>query len=120
MKAFLCLISIFWILVGIAFILSPKKSKTIYNNLIKPVKALFILPLSFGVLFLWASPVSRLEAFIRVLGIIALIKGISILVCPVNVLKSTLQYFLARSERCWRLYGVFMVLLGVVTWWSVL
>ena len=106
--------------VGIVLILFPKRSKTLYANLIKPVKALFMLPLSFGLLFFWASPASRLEAFIKVLGIIALIKGISILVCPVNVLKSTLQYFLARSERCWRLYGVFMVLLGVVTWWSVL
>ncbi len=120
MKIFLYLISIFWILVGAAFILFPKRSKTLYTRLVKPAKALSILPLSIGVLFLWASPVSRLEAFIRVLGIISLIKGIFILVCPVNVLKSTCQYFLGRSEGVWRLYGVFMVVLGIVTGWSIL
>lgn len=120
MKAFLCLVSIFWILVGIAFILFPKKSKTLYTNLIKPVKTLFILPLLFGLLFFWAHPASRLEAFIKVLGIIALIKGLFILLCPRNVLISTFNYFLSRPERCWRAYGVFMVLLGVAVGWSLL
>src|SRR3989338_571949 len=120
MKAFLCFISIFWMFVGIVLILFPKRSKTLYANLIKPVKALFMLPLSFGLLFLWASPASRLEAFIKVLGIIALIKGIFILVCPVNGLKSTFNHFLGRSDTCWRLYGVFMVLLGGATGWSAL
>jgi len=120
MKIFLLSISIFWISLGIAFILFPLKLKTLYTHLVKPGKALFILPLLVGVLFLWAYPVSRLGAFIRVLGIISLIKGIFILVCPVNVIKSTFTYFLSRSEGIWRLYGVFMLVLGIVTRWSVL
>jgi hypothetical protein len=56
MKTFLYLISIFWILMGTAFTLFPLKSKTLYANLVKPVKALFILPLIAGVLFLWSAP----------------------------------------------------------------
>lgn len=120
MKIFLCLISIFWLLAGIAFLLFPKQSKKLYANLIKPVKGLGILPLLIGILFLWASSVSRIEVFIRVLGIIALIKGLLILLCPTSMLKSIFNYFLGRSERCWRIYGAIMVLLGAVTGWSVL
>ncbi|MBU1853934.1 MAG: hypothetical protein KJ957_07820 [Candidatus Omnitrophica bacterium] len=120
MKPFLLFISIFWTAFGIRAILAPLKLKTLYTKLIKPAKGLFILPLIFGVLFLWVSPVSRLEAFIKVLGIISLIKGLFILVCPVNVLRSTFDYFIGGSERIWRVYGVFMLLLGIVTGWSIL
>jgi hypothetical protein len=119
MKTFLYFVSIFWIFVGIAFILFPLKSKTLYTSLIKPIKALFILPLLFGVLFLWAHPVSRLALFIKVLAILSLIKGLFILISSINVLSSTFNYFIGRSERCWRAYGVFMVLLGAVVGWSV-
>ncbi|MDP2920886.1 MAG: hypothetical protein Q8O12_00760 [Candidatus Omnitrophota bacterium] len=114
MKAFLYLISIFWILAGTAFILFPLKSKALYTNLIKPIKALFILPLLIGVLFLWANPASRLEAFIKVLGIIALIKGIFILACPINVIKSIFNFWLTRPDVFYRFYGVFIILLGVI------
>lgn len=119
MKIFLYFISIFWMLLGIAFSLFPLKSKALYTNLIKPVKALFILPLIAGALFLWSAPSSSLEAFIKVLGIIALIKGIFILISPINTLKSTFNYFISRSETFWRLYGVFIILLGIVVCWSV-
>ncbi|MFC1666376.1 hypothetical protein ACFL0P_00700 [Candidatus Omnitrophota bacterium] len=120
MKIFLSFISIFWISIGTAFILFPKKSKTLYTDLMNPVvKTAFILPLLFGVLFLWAHPVSRLALFIKVLGIISLIKGLFILISPVNMLESTISYFLGCSEGCCRLYGVFVILLGVVVGWSV-
>ncbi|MBU1061788.1 MAG: hypothetical protein KJ952_03600 [Candidatus Omnitrophica bacterium] len=120
MKPFLLFISIFWTAFGITSIIAPLKLKKLYTHLVKPAKGLFILPLTFGVLLLWASPASRFEAFIKVLGIIGLIKGLFILICPVNVLRSTFDWFLVRSERIWRVYGVIMLLLGIVTGWSVL
>ncbi|MFC1666349.1 hypothetical protein ACFL0P_00565 [Candidatus Omnitrophota bacterium] len=119
MKIFLLFISKFWILVGIAFLFFPKKSKTIYGNIVKPVKALFILPLLFGVGFLWAHPVSRLGGLIKVLGILSLIEGLFMLFSPVDVLKSILSYFIGRSEGFWRVYGVFVIVLGAVVGWSV-
>jgi len=118
MKIFLWAISIFWITIGITSILFPLKFKTLYTHLIKPIKGLFILPLSFGLIFLWASPASSLEGLIKVLGIIALIKGVFLLACPINVIKSTLNWWLNRPDLFYRLYGVFIMLLGVVVGWS--
>ncbi|MBU3912082.1 MAG: hypothetical protein KKD90_05800 [Candidatus Omnitrophica bacterium] len=120
MKPFLLFMSFFWIFVGTAFILSPLKLKKLYTHLIKPAKALFIMPLLFGLIFLWASPASNLEGLIKVLGIIALTKGIFLLVCPINVIRSTFNWWLSLPNGFYRLLGVFAILLGVVVGWSVL
>ena len=143
MKTFLYLISVFWLTIGTFALLTPLKLKTFYSKLIKPVKPLFILPLLAAWLFFWAHPASSLQGFIKFLGILSLIKGLFILFFPVTLLKSTLNYFLGRSNRWWRhapylsvangtgvygacpvlnevRYGVFIILLGVVVIWSVL
>ena len=120
MKIFLYLISGFWLLAGTIFILFPLKSKALYAKLVKPVKPLFILPLLFGVGFLWAAPVSRFGGFIRILGGLSFLKGLFILAFPENTFKSVLNYFINRSNKCWRMYGVFMVLLGALVAWSLL
>jgi len=120
MKLFLYLISIFWLLIGLTALITPLKLKTFYTGIVRPVKALFILPLIAGLLLLWAQGASRLAPFIMVLGIIALIKGLFILISPTDLLKSTFNYFLGRSVRWWRVYGVFMILLGAVVILSVL
>ena len=50
-KLFLYLISIFWISIGLTALINPLKLKTLYINIVKPVKALFIIPLIADVLF---------------------------------------------------------------------
>ena len=60
MKLFLYLISIFWIIIGLTALINPLKLKTLYTSIVKPVKALFILPLIAGLLLLWAQGASRL------------------------------------------------------------
>ncbi len=120
MKIFLLVISVFWLLAGLVFLIFPLKSKTFYTKLIKPTKPLFILPLLAGILFLWAHPASRLQLFIKLLGIISLIKALFILISPRNTLISTFNYFTSRPLIAWRVYGVFTVVLGVVVMFSIL
>ena len=119
MKPFLYIISVFWLVIGVLFLLFPQRSKTLYTKLVKPTKTLFLSPIIAGVLFLWAAPSSSLEGFIKLLGIISLLKGLFILISPMKVLSSTLNYFLGRSLAWWRVYGVFIVLLGEVVVWSI-
>ncbi|MFA5340013.1 MAG: hypothetical protein WC317_07715 [Candidatus Omnitrophota bacterium] len=119
MKLFLLLMSLFWIAVGITLILSPAKFKSFYTRLIKPAKALFILPLVIGLLLIWSSPASKLEWFIKILGIIALIKGIFILISPIDTIKSIINWAMSRPDKFYRLYGVFIILLGIIAGWSV-
>jgi len=120
MKIFLLSISIFWISLGTASILAPLKLKTLYTNLVKPVKPLFILPLIFGILFLWARPASSLKPLISVLAAISFLKAIFLLVCPYTLLKSFFNRILSLPLVFYRVEGVFIVGLGVVVGWSVL
>ena len=123
MKLFLHIISILWLTAGTFFLIFPKKTKTFYSKLaemVKLIKFTFILSLVAAWLFFWAAPASSLSTIIKIFGILSLIKGLFILLAPINMLKSTFNYLLSRSLRCWRLYGVFIILLGAVVGWSVL
>lgn len=119
MKPFLYLMSIFWIIMGALAVIAPSKLKTFYTKLIKPLKAFFILPLVIGALLLWAQPASQLSAFIMIIGVLAILKGMFILIFPTNLIRSWVNYFLNRSDRWWRGYGICLILLGAIVWWSV-
>ena len=119
MKIFLSIISIFWLAVGIAFLIFPLKSKNFYTKMVKPVKALFILPLIAGLLFLWSASASRFYIFIKLLGILSLVKALFIAVIPKNKLVSMFDYFINRSLITWRIYGIVMMILGLAVKWGI-
>jgi uncharacterized protein YjeT (DUF2065 family) len=54
-----------------------------------------------------------------VLGVIALTKGIFLLLCPLNVLASLFNWWLSRPDAFYRFFGIFIILLGIVVGWSV-
>jgi len=119
MNVFLYIISIFWISIGIFAVTTPLKLKTLYAGLVKHVKALFILPIIVGVLLLWAMPASSLSGLIMIIGILAIIKGLFILILPINLTRASINYFLIRSDRWWRIYGIFIILMGLAVGWSI-
>ena len=120
MKLFLLLISIFWLIIGITALLYPLKIKEFYAHIIKHSKALFILPLIAGILFLWARPASSLEPLISVLAYISFLKAIFLLVCPYTLLKTFFNRILPLPLVFYRVEGVFIVGLGIIVGWSVL
>ncbi len=119
MKLFLLAISIFWITIGLTAVMSPSNLKKFYSSITKLAKKLFILPLLIGTAFLWSAPASNLYVFINILGIIALTKGIFLLLCPINVLKVLFNWWLSRPDVFYRFFGVIIILLGVVVCWSI-
>lgn len=112
MKIFLWIISVLWIIFGISALISPAGLKKFYTGLIKPVKRLSILPLTAGLLFFWAAPASSLGWFIRLLGVMGLIKGLFFLLCPISMLKATLNWWLNASSKTYRLYGILVLLMA--------
>ena len=119
MKLFLLVISMFWITIGLIAVISPSNLKKFYGSITKLAKKLFILPLLIGTGFLWSASASNLDVLIRVLGIIALTKGIFLLLCPLNVLASLFNWWLSRPDTFYRFFGIFIILLGIVVGWSV-
>ena len=121
MKIFLLLISIFWLTIGITALLYPLKIKDFYSHIIKHSKSLFILPLIFGILFLWARPASSLKPLISVLAAISFLKAIFLLVCPYTLLKSfSNRILLSLPLVFYRVEGTLIVGLGIIVGWSIL
>jgi len=119
MKIFLWIIAGLWMIVGIVGVVSPAGLKKFYG-VFKPVRWLAILPLIAGVLFLWAAPASSLNWFIRLLGIIGLIKGLFLLLCPTSMIKAVLDDWSNQSLRTYRLMGIFILLLAELVIFSIL
>lgn len=120
MKIFLWIISAMWVVVGTAAIIAPAGLKKFYGRLVKPSKWLSVLALISGLLFLWAAPASSLGWFIRLLGVLALIKGAFLLLCPVSMLKATLNWWMGLPFKVYRVYGIFILLLAWVVISSIL
>lgn len=112
MKIFLWIVSALWIIVGIVAIISPAGLKKFYSGLLRPLKWLSILPILAGLLFLWSAPASSLGWFIRVLGILGLIKGLFFLLCPISMVRATLDWWLRLPPKVYRLYGILILLLA--------
>lgn len=119
MKIFLWIISGIWMIAGIVGVISPAGLKRFYN-IFKPVRWVSIFPLIGGLLFLWAAPASSLSWFMRVLGIIGLIKGLFLLLCPVSIIKAVLNGWSNQSLRTYRLTGIFILLLAELVMLSIL
>lgn len=120
MKIFLWIISLLWIIVGISALISPVALKKFYNRLTKSIKPISILPLIAGLLFLWSAPASKLSWLIRILGILGLIKGLFFLLCPISIVRSTLNWWLNLSTSAYRLFGIIILIIAGLVMLSIL
>jgi uncharacterized protein YjeT (DUF2065 family) len=49
-----------------------------------------------------------------------MIKGISLIILPINTIKSIFNWAISRSDKFYRFYGVFIILLGAIVGWSLM
>ena len=115
MGIFLWIISLFWIVMGITFLLVPIKGKNFISSITKwPKMVLGLLPSIAGVLLLLAAPVSSWSWFIAILGMLGLLKGIFILVSPMGLVKATFSWWFNQLPSLYRFWGVIMIVLGIL------
>ena len=121
MKWFLYAISVIWIAVGCCIILYTRQSRDVIRKLLKTIdqKFLSILPFIAGILFLFSASATRHPWFIRLFGLIGIIKGVFIFVDPKNLYnKSTDWYLDSLTDQTHRFYGIIAIILGsaVLSW----
>ncbi len=115
------LIGIVIVVMGITFLLSPKKLKH-FMAFLGQGKRLYgvgILRLLFGVILLLAASQCRLVGVILTLGILILIGGILIFVLGLERVKSMLNWWNKRSPLILRLMGLIALALGALLLYSV-
>ena len=112
----LLIIGLFYIVVGSGFILATTESKDIMRGLVDKVdrRLLAALTLVFSILLLVAAASSRHPWFIRLLGLMGLIKGGFILADPNGLWRRAADWAFNRRDQDFRAWGIAAVILGTV------
>ena len=121
MKWFLYAISVIWIAVGCCTILYTSQSRNVVEKFLKTIdqKFLSILPFIAGILFLFSASASRHPWFIRLFGLIGIIKGVFIFVNPKGIYDKSADWYLnSLTDQTHRFYGIITIILGtaILSW----
>ena len=121
MKWFLYAISLIWIAAGCCSILYTSETRNVMNRMIKEIdrKLISIVPLIAGILFLFAASASSVPWFIRLIGLMGILKGVFVLVAPSNLYGQVNNWYLnSLSDEADRLWGIIALILGtaILSW----
>ena len=117
MKWFLYAFSLIWISFGAGIIIYTRESKSMIKSLVADLdrRLLSVLPAIFGVFLIIAATESRHSWFIRLIGILAVLKGGFIFWNPQNLYNKILDWYLnSLSDQTFRFFGIIILILGTV------
>jgi len=115
MKWLLHLIGIFLIAAGSVYILYTERLKSALFQMLNAVnpKLLSIVPLVLGVLLILSSYHSFNSWFIIVLGLLAVIKGLLLIIAPRTVYERIIRWYCEKaSDRTVRFFGMVALVIG--------
>ncbi len=112
-KFFLFVVSLIFIVEGIVFILSPKKLIKVANKMLsaKEPRLLGLLPLFFGIFFLFAAGFSKAAPLIVLLGLAGIAKAVYLFLTPVAKIRAS--RWLNLSDNNYRAWGIIVLIVGV-------
>lgn len=115
MKWFLFVMGLVWVVFGTLMVFSAAAFREKYASMVKGVDHRVWSPLALaaGVLFVLAASSSAQPTFIVILGLVALAKGLLLLLGPREKVKSVIVWWLEASDQVYRIWGIFAFLLGV-------
>ena len=114
MQYFLYIFSALWILLGLFFIFFPKKGKKLIFAVTAMPKGLFgIIILVIGALFWYSAPVVAVPLFVKIIAIIALIKGLLFLFFPKSLVKKICSWFLNWSTGVYIFCGFLAIAIAI-------
>ena len=121
MKWILYAISLIWITYGTCAVLYTGETRNAFRSMFKGTdhKILAVLPVVAGLLLIWAASASRNAWFIRLIGILGMVKGVFIFTNPHNMYDRVLDWFVeSMSDQGLRLHGIIAIILGtaVLSW----
>jgi uncharacterized protein YjeT (DUF2065 family) len=123
MKWFLYAISFLWITAGSGFIIYTTEYRNVMKRLFDKTnrKVLSVFPAIIGVLLFISASWSLHSWFLRMLGIIAVIKGGIIFFNPKNLYGEMMNWYLnSLSDQTYRFFGIVSIIIGtaVLSWVS--
>ena len=121
MKWVLYAFSIIWITLGSYAILYTSQYRDILKNILKDsnLKIIAFFPFISGILLVICASASHYSWFIRVVGILAIFKGVFIFTNPIKMANGLNDWYLnSVSDQSHRFFGIVGILFGsaVFSW----
>lgn len=121
MNWILYVIGISWIIFGACMILYTDSIRRGLKTALEDLntKAVAALPLIVGLLLVVAASASHYPWFVRLVGLIAVVKGILIAVNPQRIYNGIRDWFvLAALDQSYRFFGIVFIILGTafISW----
>jgi uncharacterized protein YjeT (DUF2065 family) len=123
MKWFLYAISFLWITAGSLSIIYTTESRNVMKRLFEKTdrKILSVFPAIVGILLFISASWSIHSWFLRMLGIMAVIKGVIIFINPKNLYDEMMNWYVnSLSDQTYRFLGIVLIIIGtaVLSWIS--
>ena len=115
MKWILYVISILWIVFGSCAILYTASTRRSLKKIIEglDLKIIAIAPFIAGLLLLFSASASHYPWFIRLIGLLVVLKGIFIALNPNKMVDSINQWYIrTAADQSYRLFGILFIILG--------
>lgn len=121
MKWYIVLVGLFWIVIGLMLLAATKKTMLTVTNLIKNTRrqTLGLTSLIFGVLLLISASSTQEAWFVSALGIIACLKGASIVLVSEQKMKEVLEWWMGAPELVHKGWGALILILGIVMFYII-
>ena len=116
MEWILYVVSLIWIAFGSFMILYTNESRNAMKRFYEDVnhKVLAVLPFIAGILLLAAASTVHHSWFIRLIGIMGLLKGVFIFLSPGKTYDELMRWYLELSDQSLRFHGIMGIILGTV------
>jgi len=117
-KLFLYFISIFWIVVGVLAVFATDLVRGKFLNKLLELRAVSLkklsaAPIIVGVLLFFSASSNAYRLYVIALGLIAVIKGIMLIVAT-EKMEKMLVWWLKASNNFYKVWGVIMAILGII------
>ncbi len=121
MQLFVILAGLLWVGMGIFGLVATKKAILALSNLVKNTRrqSLGLFSLIFGVLLVISASSVREAWFVLALGVMACLKGVSLVLMPEKKLTVIMDWWLAAPEIVHKCWAAFILILGIVMFYII-
>ena len=117
---YLQLMGLYFTVVGVIGLLTPKTLQTLVEGLMKKnLKALGVVTMVIGGLLLLAAVSSKARLFIVILSLLTVTKGIGLFLLPEKDIQEITTWWLAAHDLVKRAWCTIAVIIGLVVFLSV-
>ena len=120
MKVFIITIGLLCLISGLIELIIPSVMKNMAKKVLPKINNRIIgfLPLLVGILLFYASQSGRLNLPVKVIGILAVLKGFVIIFGPADKHRGLIGFVIGATDLAYHLIGIVTITCGIVLLYS--